>query len=165
MIEQFRYKTFILYKYTNPTDTDLQLLIDQLRPDDLLELSAWFEGDALTGLRESINRSDECYLVFSTKPNQLNICAIMGITHDEYSEESLPWFLSTVHFPLIWREFSLWAKRMCAENNTLWYNYVLSTYTESHRWLSWLGFTVAENVIVERGGETFYGIFKEKGAK
>jgi hypothetical protein len=163
MIEQFRYKTFVLYKYSNPTDTDLKILIDQLRPNDLLELSAWFNGDAINGLKESIRQSDECYLVFSTKPNQLHICAIMGITHEEC--DSLPWFLSTIHFPLIWREFSLWAKRMCAKNEISWYNYVLTTYTESHRWLRWLGFTIAENVIVERGGETFYGIFKEKGAK
>jgi hypothetical protein len=141
MIKKLRHKTFAFYQYSNPSHTDISWLLYKLRSEDRKELGDMYHGNARKGLEESIANSDECFLVMSSNPGQIDVAGIIGISHLEDGRSS-PWFLSTDSFPRISREFSKWAKEMCANNEREWVNYVGVDYTTSQRWLKWLGFDI-----------------------
>ena len=140
------FETFSLYHYAHPRTEEICHIVSLLRPMDLEELKVMYDGNAVNGLRDSIKRSLFVYLIYD---KHHRTAGIIGIAYlDDDSDVLFPWFLSTIYFPLVGREFSKWAKNEAKEytKHATLANYVHKDYKVSVRWLRWLGFKVDETV-------------------
>lgn len=140
-----------------PTEELAKQLAPNLRPMDILELSATNpDKTPIEVLSLSIQLSDRCYAIVDE-----GVClGMFGVTPVEKDVMGVPWMLSTEKF---FHLHSLKFLRQCrsyfskmAEGYGYLVNFISVDNTVCQDWLEWLGFTIYKEEPMYFNGKAFY---------
>lgn len=139
-----------------PTDDDIQDLIDNIRPEDKVEIEALSEYSLEDTIRASIQmQADAKAWVVEGK-----VACVYGVVpHQDSDKTGVIWMIATDIFDENRTTFARGCKKVFEEmikGYDYLFNYIHSANHVSIEWLQWLGFTICEPEQIGRQGETFY---------
>lgn len=146
----------MVYVKIGITRDDCDGLATRLREEDIREiLASRPHGSLSDSLMES---ADASYKTYSVMDDKVGCIAVFGVRKAE--EAGIPWLLtSDLLLDKSCRKFIRQSKvymRELTDDFTFSYNYVATSNTKAHHWLTWLGFTLDKSSTYTLNGVDFY---------
>lgn len=139
-----------------PTDRDIRILVENLRPADQEEMKAYFNDNFQWQIKTSVKYSRDAWAVI-VNGKLLFICGV-GLT-SMIGNVGCPWLLGTTHIQNFKKEFFKQAQNILAEmkgNYGILENHVHAANTNAIGFLKHLGFKIGDAEPYGANGELFH---------
>ncbi|MCH7392422.1 DUF2833 domain-containing protein [Acinetobacter dispersus] len=139
-----------------PTERDIRILVEYLRPADKAEMKAYFNDNYAWQIKTSVKYSRDAWAVV-VNGKLLFICGV-GLT-SMIGNVGCPWLLGTTHIQSHQKEFYKQAQKILGEmkeNYSVLENHVHAKNTTAVSFLKRLGFKIGEAEPYGTNGEMFY---------
>lgn len=144
------------YLVRKPTETDVEYLIENVRPEDVAELDALNGNTIRSALEDTpdLLNTSQVWIV-DERP-----VAIFGVTRcNGPLSVGVIWLLATGEFQKYTRKFARYCKEVfeqMIDGYGYLYNYVHAENKISIEWLKWLGFEINEGQPLGHKGAIFH---------
>ncbi|WP_333662720.1 phage protein Gp13 family protein [Acinetobacter sp.] len=139
-----------------PTDRDIRILVENLRPADQEEMKAYYNDNYTWQIKTSVKYSRDAWAVV-VNGKLLFICGV-GLT-SMLGNVGCPWLLGTIHIADNKKEFYKQAQRIFGEmkaNYDVLTNHVYAKNKTAVNFLKHLGFKIGEPEPYGKNGEMFH---------